>query len=197
LHHQRRGESFRAIDKFVKPPRAAHKSSHYMNFSERIFLRKGRSRSFTSPTCSACHRITCKVAKEKKVVLVVFFLSAAARRRLPQYLAPFSTRRSFLRKYAKWHYPDDPLYTKILFHSGDLGFPNFETQYGKIACRFAGTSGIRKVPAVTALSGAQVIFYPTGIGGSHEKAEFGAAQLDAWKTIQRAHAIANGFMSPL
>jgi len=101
---------------------------------------------------------------------------------------------TFLGKYRKMHIPDDPLYyEKFYFTPGDLGFPNFQTQYGKIGVQICWDQWYPEGSRVTALSGAQVIFYPTSIGWHpHEKAEFGAAQLDAWKTIQRAHAIANG-----
>ena len=76
---------------------------------------------------------------------------------------------------------------------GDLGFPNFDTKYGKIGVQICWDQWYPEGSRLTALSGAQVIFYPTSIGWHpHEKVEFGAAQLDAWRTIQRAHAIANG-----
>jgi len=100
----------------------------------------------------------------------------------------------FLGKYRKMHIPDDPLYyEKFYFTPGDLGFPNFQTKYGKIGVQICWDQWYPEGSRVTALSGAQVIFYPTSIGWHpHEKEEFGAAQLDAWRTIQRAHAIANG-----
>jgi N-carbamoylputrescine amidase len=96
--------------------------------------------------------------------------------------------------YRKMHIPDDPLYfEKFYFTPGDLGFPNFNTKYGKIGVQICWDQWYPEGSRLTALSGAQVIFYPTSIGWHpHEKAEFGAAQLDAWRTIQRAHAIANG-----
>ena len=101
---------------------------------------------------------------------------------------------SLVGKYRKMHIPDDPLYyEKFYFTPGDLGFPNFHTKYGKIGVQICWDQWYPEGSRITALSGAQVIFYPTSIGWHpHEKAEFGAAQLDAWRTIQRAHAIANG-----
>jgi N-carbamoylputrescine amidase len=92
------------------------------------------------------------------------------------------------------HIPDDPLYyEKFYFTPGDLGFPNFNTKYGKIGVQICWDQWYPEGSRLTALSGAQVIFYPTSIGWHpHEMKEFGAAQLDAWRTIQRAHAIANG-----
>jgi N-carbamoylputrescine amidase len=92
------------------------------------------------------------------------------------------------------HIPDDPLYyEKFYFTPGDLGFPNFDTKYARIGIQICWDQWYPEGSRLTALSGAQVIFYPTSIGWHpKEKAEFGAAQLDAWRTIQRAHAIANG-----
>ena len=96
--------------------------------------------------------------------------------------------------YRKMHIPDDPLYyEKFYFTPGDLGFPNFDTKYARIGVQICWDQWYPEGSRLTALSGAQVIFYPTSIGWHpHEKAQFGAAQLDAWKTIQRGHAIANG-----
>jgi len=92
------------------------------------------------------------------------------------------------------HIPDDPLYyEKFYFTTGDLGFPNFDTKYGRIGIQICWDQWYPEGSRLTALKGAQVIFYPTSIGWHpKEKAEFGAAQLDAWRTIQRSHAIANG-----
>ena len=137
-----------------------------------------------------------KMAKERKVVLVVslFERRAAGIYHNGSAAAVLDADGSFLGKYRKMHIPDDPLYyEKFYFTPGDLGFPNFQTQYGKIGVQICWDQWYPEGSRVTALSGAQVIFYPTSIGWHpHERAEFGAAQLDAWKTIQRAHAIANG-----
>jgi len=101
---------------------------------------------------------------------------------------------SFLGKYRKMHIPDDPLYyEKFYFTPGDLGFPTFATKFGRIGVQICWDQWYPEGSRAVALGGAQVIFYPTSIGWHPaEKAEFGAAQLEAWKTIQRAHAIANG-----
>jgi len=92
------------------------------------------------------------------------------------------------------HIPDDPLYyEKFYFTPGDLGFPNFTTKFARIGVQICWDQWYPEGSRITALGGAQVIFYPTSIGWHpHEKAEFGAAQLDAWRTMHRAHAIANG-----
>ena len=96
--------------------------------------------------------------------------------------------------YRKMHIPDDPLYyEKFYFTPGDLGFLNFETPQARIGVLVCWDQWYPEGARLTALQGADVLFYPTAIGWHPaEKAEFGAAQLDAWTTIQRAHAIANG-----
>ncbi len=96
--------------------------------------------------------------------------------------------------YRKMHIPDDPLYyEKYYFTPGDLGFKAFDTQFGKIGTLVCWDQWYPEGARLTAMQGAQVLFYPTAIGWHpKEKAEFGAAQADAWETIQRSHAIANG-----
>src|ERR1043166_119154 len=101
---------------------------------------------------------------------------------------------SLLGKYRKMHIPDDPLYfEKYYFTPGDLGFRTFDTRFGRIAALVCWDQWYPEAPRLAALGGAQVLFYPPAIGWHpSEKEEYGAAQHDAWRTIQRAHAIANG-----
>jgi N-carbamoylputrescine amidase len=96
--------------------------------------------------------------------------------------------------YRKMHIPDDPLYyEKYYFTPGDLGYKAFDTSVGKVGALVCWDQWYPEGARLTALQGAQVLFYPTAIGWHPaEKAELGVAQHDAWKTIQRAHAIANG-----
>ena len=96
--------------------------------------------------------------------------------------------------YRKMHIPDDPLYyEKYYFTPGDLGFKAFETGFGKIGSLVCWDQWYPEGARLTALQGASVLFYPTAIGWHPaEKAEWGEAQYDAWQTIQRSHAIANG-----
>ena len=96
--------------------------------------------------------------------------------------------------YRKMHIPDDPLYfEKFYFTPGDLGFRNFETPFGRVGVLVCWDQWFPESARISALSGANILFYPTAIGWHPgEKAEHGAAQLDAWRTIQRGHAIANG-----
>jgi N-carbamoylputrescine amidase len=96
--------------------------------------------------------------------------------------------------YRKMHIPDDPLYyEKYYFTPGDLGFQAVDTAFGRIGTLVCWDQWYPEAARITALQGAESLFYPTAIGWHPaEKAEFGAAQYEAWQTIQRAHAIANG-----
>ena len=101
---------------------------------------------------------------------------------------------SLLGTYRKMHIPDDPLYLeKFYFTPGDLGFRAWTTRYGRIGVLVCWDQWYPEAARLTALQDVSVLFYPTAIGWHPaEKAEYGAAQADAWRTIQRAHAIANG-----
>jgi N-carbamoylputrescine amidase len=96
--------------------------------------------------------------------------------------------------YRKMHIPDDPLYyEKFYFTPGDLGFQAFDTRFGRVGTLVCWDQWYPEAARLTALRGAAVLFYPTAIGWHpHEKDTFGPAQRDAWRTIQRSHAIANG-----
>jgi N-carbamoylputrescine amidase len=101
---------------------------------------------------------------------------------------------SLLGLYRKMHIPDDPLYfEKYYFTPGDLGFRVFDTRFARIGVLVCWDQWFPEGARLTALQGAEVLFYPTAIGWHPaEKEEFGNTQRDAWQTIQRAHAIANG-----
>ena len=96
--------------------------------------------------------------------------------------------------YRKMHIPDDPLYhEKFYFTPGDLGFRTFATRYANVGVLICWDQWYPEAARLTALKGAEVLFFPTAIGWHpSEKEEAGEQQLDAWRTIQRSHAIANG-----
>jgi N-carbamoylputrescine amidase len=96
--------------------------------------------------------------------------------------------------YRKMHIPDDPLYyEKFYFTPGDLGFRSFPTKYGRIGVCVCWDQWYPEAARLTALTGAEIIFYPTAIGWlPDEKEEFGVSQHNAWETMMRSHAIANG-----
>jgi N-carbamoylputrescine amidase len=108
--------------------------------------------------------------------------------------AVFDADGSLLGLYRKTHIPDDPLYfEKYYFTPGDLGFRAFDTRFGRIGVLVCWDQWFPEAARLTALQGAEVLLYPTAIGWHpREKAEHGAAQRDAWQTVQRAHAIASG-----
>src|SRR6202140_2542445 len=108
--------------------------------------------------------------------------------------AVIDTDGKLLGRYRKMHVPDDPLYhEKFYFTPGDLGFQSWDTQPGKIGVCVCWDQWYPEAARLTALRGAEIIFYPTAIGWHpSEKKEFGKAQHSAWETIQRSHAIANG-----
>jgi N-carbamoylputrescine amidase len=97
-------------------------------------------------------------------------------------------------RYRKMHIPDDPLYyEKYYFTPGDLGFQTFATKFAQVGTLVCWDQWYPEAARLTALKGAEILFYPTAIGWHPaEKAEFGEAQASAWETMQRAHAIANG-----
>ena len=101
---------------------------------------------------------------------------------------------ALLGTYRKMHIPDDPgYYEKYYFTPGDLGFRCFDTRFARVAPLVCWDQWYPEAARLVALGGAQVLFYPTAIGWHPaEKARDGAAELDAWRTIQRSHAIANG-----
>lgn len=96
--------------------------------------------------------------------------------------------------YRKMHVPDDPLfYEKFYFTPGDTGFRAWQTKYGRIGVLICWDQWYPEAARLTALQGAEILFYPTAIGWHpKEKKELGANQHGAWETIQRAHAVANG-----
>ena len=134
------------------------------------------------------------VAKESAVVIVASLFERRAPGLYHNTAAIIDADGSLLGLYRKMHIPDDPLYfEKFYFTPGDLGFRTFDTKYGRIATLVCWDQWYPEAARLAALGGASILFYPTAIGWHpKEKAEFGVAQHDAWRTIQRSHAIANG-----
>jgi N-carbamoylputrescine amidase len=135
-----------------------------------------------------------KLARGLNVVIIASLFERRAAGIYHNTAAVLDAGGALLGKYRKMHIPDDPLYyEKFYFTPGDLGFPNFDTRFGRIAALVCWDQWYPEGARLSSLGGANILFYPTAIGWHpSEKKEFGAAQLDAWRTIQRAHAIANG-----
>jgi N-carbamoylputrescine amidase len=134
------------------------------------------------------------LAKQLKIVLVASLFERRAAGVYHNTAAMFDVDGKLLGLYRKMHIPDDPLYyEKYYFTPGDLGFRAFDTGVGRVGTLVCWDQWYPEGARITAMQGAQVLFYPTAIGWHpSEKEEFGFAQHDAWRTIQRAHAIANG-----
>jgi N-carbamoylputrescine amidase len=135
-----------------------------------------------------------EVAKQLRIVLIASLFEKRAAGVYHNTAAMFDADGSLRGLYRKMHIPDDPLYyEKYYFTPGDLGFRAFDTKVGRVGTLVCWDQWYPEGARLTALQGAHVLFYPTAIGWHPaEKAEFGVAQHDAWRTIQRAHAIANG-----
>jgi N-carbamoylputrescine amidase len=134
------------------------------------------------------------VARETRVILIASLFERRAAGLYHNTAVTFGQDGSILSVYRKMHIPDDPLYyEKFYFTPGDLGFQAVETGFGKIGTLVCWDQWYPEGARLTALKGAEILFYPTAIGWHPaEKAEFGLAQYEAWQTIQRGHAIANG-----
>ncbi len=135
-----------------------------------------------------------KIAKKHKVVIVASLFEKRASGLYHNTAAIIDADGSFMGIYRKMHIPDDPLfYEKFYFTPGDLGFKVWRTKYAKIGVLICWDQWYPEGARLTALQGAEILFYPTAIGWHpKEKAEYGVNQHGAWETIQRSHAVANG-----
>jgi N-carbamoylputrescine amidase len=142
------------------------------------------------PTTSALGMLSKKLG----VVIIASLFERRAPGLYHNTVAVLETDGSVAGIYRKMHIPDDPAYyEKFYFTPGDLGFKAFRTTHGTIGTLICWDQWYPEGARLTALQDAAVLFYPTAIGWHpHEKAEHGAAQRDAWRTVQRGHAIANG-----
>jgi N-carbamoylputrescine amidase len=134
------------------------------------------------------------LAKELGVVIVASLFEKRAPGLYHNTAAIIDATGDLLGIYRKMHIPDDPLFfEKFYFTPGDLGFRAWDTKFGRIAVLICWDQWYPEAARLAALTGASILFYPTAIGWHpSEKAQYGAAQHDAWRTIQRSHAIANG-----
>lgn len=135
-----------------------------------------------------------KLSAELSVVLLVPIFEKAAAGLYFNSMAVIDADGSLLGKYRKMHIPEDPgFHEKYYFTPGDLGYRVFETAYCKIGTLICWDQWFPEAARLTALKGADLIVYPTAIGTLHEERDAEKEQFtNAWKTIQRSHAIANG-----
>ena len=165
-------------------------------FRSQYFCREENAERFdlAEPIPGPTTQALSKLARELGVVIVASIFERRAAGLYHNSAAVLNADGALLGLYRKMHIPDDPLYyEKFYFTPGDLGFPNFDTRYGRIGVLVCWDQWYPEGARLSSLRGANILFYPTAIGWHPaEKAQFGAAQLDAWRTIQRSHAIANG-----
>jgi N-carbamoylputrescine amidase len=136
----------------------------------------------------------CGLAKELGVVLIISLFEKRARGLYHNTVAVIDATGTYLGKYRKHHIPDDPgYYEKFYFTPGDGGYRIFDTRFGRIGVLICWDQWYPEAARITALLGAQIIFYPTAIGWAMTQTEeLNREQYQAWQTIQRGHAIANG-----
>ena len=134
------------------------------------------------------------VAAESGAAILVSLFERRAAGLYHNTLAVIDGNRGYVGKYRKMHIPDDPrFYEKFYFTPGDLGFRSWPTEKTCLGTLICWDQWYPEAARLTALKGAEILFYPTAIGWHpEEKDEVGAAQYQAWETIQRSHAIANG-----
>lgn len=135
-----------------------------------------------------------KLSKELGVVIIASLFEKRAQGLYFNTTAVIDADGKYLGKYRKMHIPDDPgFYEKFYFTPGDSGYKVFDTKYGKIGVLICWDQWYPEAARITALMGAEILFYPTAIGwdNSQDKAT-NIEQYNAWQTIQRSHAIANG-----
>jgi N-carbamoylputrescine amidase len=133
------------------------------------------------------------VVKELGVTLIASLFEARAPGLYHNTAAVLDGDSGYVGKYRKMHIPDDPrYYEKFYFTPGDLGFKAFDTRAGKLGVLVCWDQWYPEAARLTALAGAQILFYPTAIGWHPEEPHVHDAQHDAWETAQRAHAISNG-----
>jgi N-carbamoylputrescine amidase len=134
------------------------------------------------------------VAKEAGVVVIASLFEKRAQGLYHNTTAVIDSDGTYLGKYRKMHIPDDPAYfEKFYFTPGDLGYKMFETKFGKIGVLICWDQWYPEAARLTALMGAEILFYPTAIGWATSQDEAtNTEQYNAWQTIQRSHAVANG-----
>ncbi len=134
-----------------------------------------------------------KAARENSVAVIAGIFEKRARGLYHNSAVVVDKSGKLLGVYRKMHIPDDPhYYEKFYFAPGDLGFKAFDTEHGKLGTLICWDQWYPEAARLTALLGAQILFYPTAIGWFPEEEESTKEMQDAWETIQRAHGIANG-----
>jgi len=165
-------------------------------FRSRYFCQSEDSRHFAlaEPVPGPTTEALSKLAAARGIVVIASIFEERAPGLYHNTALTFDADGELVGHYRKMHIPDDPLYyEKFYFTPGDLGFTAPVTRFGRIGTLVCWDQWFPEAARLTALAGAQILFYPTAIGWQFdEAAEVDRAQHDAWETVQRAHAIANG-----
>lgn len=166
------------------------KSPYFCQQESYDFFKLAETINATSSTVKAFSAL----AKKYKVVIVASLFEKQAEGVYYNTAIVLDADGKYLGKYRKMHIPDDPqFYEKFYFAPGDLGYQVFKTKYARIGVLICWDQWYPEAARLTALKGAEIIFYPTAIGWlPADKAEYGQRQHASWETIQRSHAIANG-----
>jgi N-carbamoylputrescine amidase len=165
-------------------------------FRSQYFCQKEDAATFdlAEPIPGPSTELLGKIARDKGVVVIASLFERRAAGLYHNTAAILDADGALRGLYRKMHIPDDPLYyEKYYFTPGDLGFRAHDTKFGRIGTLVCWDQWYQEAARLTALRGADVLFYPTAIGWHpKEKEQYGHAQASAWQTIQRSHAIANG-----
>lgn len=196
--HEDAGTNFKRCADLIH--QAADKGAQIVStpelFTSRYFCQKedaayfGLAETIPGPTSEALG----KIALERKITIIGSLFERRAPGLFHNTAVVLSPDGKLAGKYRKMHIPDDPSYfEKFYFTPGDLGFQAFDTPHAKVGTLVCWDQWYPEAARLTAMKGAQVLFYPTAIGaGGHEPGNIPEKQRQAWITIQRAHAIANG-----
>jgi N-carbamoylputrescine amidase len=165
-------------------------------FRSQYFCQKEDHENFTlaEPVPGPTTRAFQDLARRRGVVVIASVFERRASGLYHNTAAVIDADGSLLGTYRKMHIPDDPLYyEKFYFTPGDTGFRAWKTRFGRIGVLICWDQWFPEAARLTALQGAEILFYPTAIGWHPaEKRAHGARQHDSWETIQRSHAVANG-----
>lgn len=165
-------------------------------FRSRYFCQSEDDRQFAlaEPVPGPSSEALAELAREHDTVIIASLFERRAPGLYHNTAAVLDGKNGYAGKYRKMHIPDDPrYYEKYYFTPGDLGFRSFRTRHAHLGVLVCWDQWFPEAARLTALQGAEMLFYPTAIGWHpEEKERFGERQHDAWETMQRAHAIANG-----
>jgi N-carbamoylputrescine amidase len=165
-------------------------------FRSRYFCQAEEHTSFdlAEPVPGPTSEALCQAARRHEVVVVGSLFERRAAGVYHNTACVIDADGKLLGLYRKMHIPDDPLYyEKFYFTPGDLGFRSFETRHARVGVLVCWDQWFPEAARLTALTGAEILFYPTAIGWHEsEKEKYGAGQHEAWELVQRSHAVANG-----